>query len=39
MQINHTINDTKIHIQIIYENNYYETDIENNSINIKLIFL
>ena len=37
MQINHTINDTKIHIQIIYENNYYETDIKNNSINKDLI--
>jgi hypothetical protein len=37
MQIKHTINDTKIHIQIINEDNYYETEVENNSINKDLI--
>ena len=37
MQINHTINDATIYVQINYENTYYETNIENNIINKSLI--
>ena len=32
-KVNHTINDNTIHIQVIYNKNYYETNIENNDTN------
>ena len=36
-KVNHTINDKTIHIQVIYNKNYYETNIENNDTNQNIL--
>ena len=36
-QINHTINDKTIHIHVIHNNSYYETNISNNDTNQNIL--